>query len=196
MAVSDEDWERIREEHQHRCFYCGRQFYLLTKDHKHSRARGGADLPENIVPACHRCNTRKNVRTVEEYWPSIDHAAREEALAAPARSLRELQEAWYQKQRRASIGARRFGRFTIETSVLDRWGHRMSPVAFMVYAALCQLVQQGRNWTEVRRLIALAPERIEEALCFLEDMGFIAETEDGAIDLYDAPAPEGADDDG
>lgn len=58
------------------CWYCGQELYCYptrhrypdqgTKDHLVPRSKGGRG-PENLVPACYRCNTRKGDQTLEEY---------------------------------------------------------------------------------------------------------------------------------
>jgi 5-methylcytosine-specific restriction endonuclease McrA len=47
-----------------RCAYCLRTDVKLTTDHVTAIARGGADTPDNVVPACASCNARKGERGV------------------------------------------------------------------------------------------------------------------------------------
>ena len=48
------------------CVYCAiRPAEVL--DHVLPRSRGGTDLPDNLVPACWRCNDAKNARTPAEW---------------------------------------------------------------------------------------------------------------------------------
>ena len=55
------------------CFYCGRyprEFPTTlswARDHLTPKCRGGLDVPENIVPACKSCNSRKGTKTLEEF---------------------------------------------------------------------------------------------------------------------------------
>ena len=49
-----------------RCQYCGRTDLPLTVDHILPRSRGGDDTWENLITACHRCNTKKGNRTPAE----------------------------------------------------------------------------------------------------------------------------------
>ena len=44
-----------------RCVYCGERLELdtATLDHVYPRARGGPNLPGNLVPACEGCNQMK-----------------------------------------------------------------------------------------------------------------------------------------
>ena len=52
----------------YRCMYCGTQHIHpeLTRDHVIPRSKGGKDIWENVVAACHRCNHFKADRTPEE----------------------------------------------------------------------------------------------------------------------------------
>ena len=59
------------------CLYCGIRFSKseLTRDHITPISRGGADVWNNVVAACRRCNNHKGGRTPEE--------ARMQLLAIP-----------------------------------------------------------------------------------------------------------------
>lgn len=52
----------------HRCQYCGGRFSSsdLTFDHVIPSSRGGPTTWENIVSACHPCNTKKGSKTPKE----------------------------------------------------------------------------------------------------------------------------------
>ncbi len=52
----------------HLCLYCGGQFLpsQLSRDHVQPLSRGGADVWQNVVTACRRCNHRKGNQTPEE----------------------------------------------------------------------------------------------------------------------------------
>ena|SRR5688500_5007221 len=52
------------------CFYCGGPFEFL--DHVIPKARGGAKLKNNTVPACRSCNSRKGARTLEEFRDKVN----------------------------------------------------------------------------------------------------------------------------
>jgi hypothetical protein len=45
-----------------RCAYCLRDvgFEKLTRDHIVPKSHGGGDTPENMIPACTKCNKRKS----------------------------------------------------------------------------------------------------------------------------------------
>ena len=51
-----------------RCMYCGENFSYrnLTRDHIKPRVQGGADIWENVITSCTRCNSAKGGRTPEE----------------------------------------------------------------------------------------------------------------------------------
>ena len=59
--------ELFRRDH-HLCAYCGKKFgdNSLSRDHVHPRSKGGLDVWENVVTACHRCNQRKDDKTLKE----------------------------------------------------------------------------------------------------------------------------------
>ena len=63
--LSPLEWDLLQSRYDHRCFYCGKRIERLTKDHVIPVSRDGADTIENIVPACKRCNSRKNSRPIE-----------------------------------------------------------------------------------------------------------------------------------
>jgi len=50
------------------CFYCKKPIqssYDLTLDHKVPREEGGEDVPDNLIPACRSCNSRKGRKSFE-----------------------------------------------------------------------------------------------------------------------------------
>jgi 5-methylcytosine-specific restriction endonuclease McrA len=51
------------------CFYCGGSG--TTIDHRIPLARGGSHWPSNLVPACRRCNSRKNARSPFEFMKEV-----------------------------------------------------------------------------------------------------------------------------
>ena len=63
-VVTAEDWLRILEEHNHRCYYCHKRTLKMTLDHVIPLSKGGRNSPENVVPACHRCNCKKRDKLV------------------------------------------------------------------------------------------------------------------------------------
>jgi len=59
-----EDWNLIQTVFGHRCAYCLRGDLPLTMDHVLPISRGGRHTPENVVPACKSCNSRKKDRPI------------------------------------------------------------------------------------------------------------------------------------
>lgn len=49
---------------RHRCAYCGEK--ATTMDHVNPRARAGVHKWENVVASCHRCNNKKDDKSLEE----------------------------------------------------------------------------------------------------------------------------------
>ena len=49
------------------CAYCGKSNEPLTADHLVPKSVGGADTPENIVPACRHCNETKADREWRDF---------------------------------------------------------------------------------------------------------------------------------
>jgi 5-methylcytosine-specific restriction endonuclease McrA len=60
-------WRRALEVFDHKCAYCGVGGQKLQRDHVLPLSRGGYDIPANVVPACHTCNTSKGAQGVR-YW--------------------------------------------------------------------------------------------------------------------------------
>lgn len=66
-TLTPEDWDRILEEHDYKCHYCNEPHDELEREHRIPASRGGGFTPENIVPACPRCNRSKGDKTEEEF---------------------------------------------------------------------------------------------------------------------------------
>lgn len=58
-TVTPEEWAAILEYFDRRCAYCLEKTQRLTMDHVVALASGGRHEPQNVVPACRRCNQRK-----------------------------------------------------------------------------------------------------------------------------------------
>ena len=65
--LSLEEWQALQMKYDYRCFYCGKRVKKLTKDHIIPIIQNGVDTIANIVPACKRCNSRKNSRPIENF---------------------------------------------------------------------------------------------------------------------------------
>jgi len=61
-----QEWIALLRRFDYRCAYCGAE-EPLEPDHRVPLARGGTNFIENILPACHRCNSRKRLLTEEEF---------------------------------------------------------------------------------------------------------------------------------
>ena len=60
------EWLALVESFGGRCAYCG-ALGALEADHRTPLSRGGSNRIENILPACRRCNGRKQNRTEMEF---------------------------------------------------------------------------------------------------------------------------------
>lgn len=58
------EWLEILEVFGHRCAYCLRADVSMTRDHVIPLSKGGPDTADNIVPACHSCNSKKNDKSL------------------------------------------------------------------------------------------------------------------------------------
>lgn len=58
--LTDAQWREIIRRFDYRCAYCGLKT-KLTIDHITPISKGGPHTASNVVPACHKCNTRKRV---------------------------------------------------------------------------------------------------------------------------------------
>lgn len=59
-GVTPTQWLEIVETFDGRCAYCLRKGLPLEREHVIPLKRGGRDEPDNVVPACERCNCSKN----------------------------------------------------------------------------------------------------------------------------------------
>lgn len=58
-TLTKEQWVAIIKAYKSRCAYCGIKSTKLTQDHVIPVSKGGSYTPDNIVPACLPCNSRK-----------------------------------------------------------------------------------------------------------------------------------------
>ena len=51
------------------CYYCKKRVPRneITMDHMYPRSAGGPTIPENLIPACAKCNSEKSDMTYEQY---------------------------------------------------------------------------------------------------------------------------------
>ncbi len=72
--VSALDWKLILKSTNGCCFYCGIGNINMTMDHYIPLSKGGQHYPKNIVPACHKCNSRKNNMMPDLFMKKIGRA--------------------------------------------------------------------------------------------------------------------------
>ena len=61
-TATAEQAKAIKAVYRGKCAYCGCRPVKLTIDHVISLAKGGTHTPENLVPACGSCNSKKGDR--------------------------------------------------------------------------------------------------------------------------------------
>jgi hypothetical protein len=64
-GVTSSEWLQVCEHFSFRCAYCGEPG--TTIDHVIPISRGGRDAPDNVVPACHPCNSSKGAKLLHEW---------------------------------------------------------------------------------------------------------------------------------
>jgi hypothetical protein len=89
--TTGDEWRRICEAWEHRCAYCCRPGLKLTRDHMVALSRQGQDDPENIVPACRPCNSKKHAMPLDV---ALDHLGVDprQFYARAQRAARSFQE--------------------------------------------------------------------------------------------------------
>lgn len=61
--LTHDQWLEIQAAQDHRCYYCGkRRKGKLTQDHIVPLSKGGSHTVQNVIAACHSCNSRKGTR--------------------------------------------------------------------------------------------------------------------------------------
>jgi hypothetical protein len=66
---SIEDWNNCLEHFNYSCAYCGEKSDSLQQEHFIPVAMNGNYTRNNILPACHRCNTSKRDRNFFKWYP-------------------------------------------------------------------------------------------------------------------------------
>lgn len=61
------EWEDILKEFDHSCAYCQSKDSDLEHEHMIPSVHGGGFTADNIIPACHRCNTQKSSLNAREF---------------------------------------------------------------------------------------------------------------------------------
>ena len=65
-----EEWQEKLNQYNNRCLYCGR-VGKLTKDYIVPISLGGVNTIDNIVPACMKCNRKKNKKKLVQFKEGI-----------------------------------------------------------------------------------------------------------------------------
>lgn len=65
---SVEEWEHCKQHFNYKCAYCGSIANNLTQDHFYPLSKGGEYTKENIIPACHSCNSSKSNKNFFEWY--------------------------------------------------------------------------------------------------------------------------------
>ena len=71
VSYSHEDWKQTVIFFKGQCAYCGRTMKKgerLTRDHLMPVSEGGVTTQDNIVPACHSCNSSKGATEWREWF--------------------------------------------------------------------------------------------------------------------------------
>lgn len=66
------DWRAMVRAACGRCFYCGRRWERVSKDHKTPVSRGGSDALDNLAASCLACNQSKGTKTEAEYRAQLE----------------------------------------------------------------------------------------------------------------------------
>lgn len=71
-SYAKEDWLECLEYFDNRCCYCGNDENHLHQDHFIPLSKGGEYTKNNIVPACKKCNLRKNAQDFFSWYKECD----------------------------------------------------------------------------------------------------------------------------
>jgi 5-methylcytosine-specific restriction endonuclease McrA len=66
-GITAQAWNELLGLYDYRCAYCGNKFSEInpaTRDHIVPITRGGTHVISNLRPACRKCNSKKNNRTL------------------------------------------------------------------------------------------------------------------------------------
>lgn len=62
-----DDWRWLLDLYENKCAYCDMELMQPTQDHVIPLSKGGTHTLSNIVPACMKCNQKKNAQDVETF---------------------------------------------------------------------------------------------------------------------------------
>lgn len=66
-SITIKDWHKVIEAYGSGCIYCGSICEKISTDHVIPVSKGGRHTIDNVVPACLRCNQRKNALSVADF---------------------------------------------------------------------------------------------------------------------------------
>lgn len=98
--IEDHAWLTCLAYFNGECAYCGKSNEPLTADHLVSKAQGGPDAPENIVPACQHCNEQKADKDWRDFIMGLSNFSQ-------ARMNRIFD--WRRICRQAKVGTKHYG---------------------------------------------------------------------------------------
>lgn len=75
-TLTNDQWEDTKKHFGYKCAYCGAEV-ALSQDHFIALTNGGGYTPNNIIPACKRCNSSKNNKSFEEWYPTREYYSAE-----------------------------------------------------------------------------------------------------------------------
>ena len=67
-GVTPEQWQKQKEPYGNRCAYCDMVTTVSVMEHMVPLSRGGDHDICNVIPACRRCNAKKNTMTALEFF--------------------------------------------------------------------------------------------------------------------------------
>lgn len=76
------DWYHAVNHFKHSCAYCGEFSQDLHQEHFIPVVKGGCYTPDNIVPACPKCNMRKSTKAAREFLNEIGNIEKYEVIAS------------------------------------------------------------------------------------------------------------------
>lgn len=68
-ALTEKQWEEIKNEFNCECAYCGSEVINLEQDHFIPLSKGGSYTKGNILPVCKSCNVKKKDKDFFEWYP-------------------------------------------------------------------------------------------------------------------------------
>jgi len=71
-TLTIEQWETVKQYFDHKCAYCGNS-EPLAQEHFYPVSKGGEFTNNNIIPSCASCNSSKNNKLFNEWYPKFKH---------------------------------------------------------------------------------------------------------------------------